>query len=128
MVDNPWQVDPKDEPKFWNGIKKKLIHVEQQVADPQLISAGINAMTREVVERYAFEIASDFRYGVYHFAKQFCLILFLLINASAGKTMQAVVNHSVKLQERVHLMGHVEHLRKLGKRGHNSRPNAYQQR
>lgn len=118
MKENPWKVDPKDEGKFWTDIKKRLVHFEQYEDKAEIVDQGIEAMMNDVVSRYAYEIASDFKPGVYHFAKRFLPLFFsTLLNASAGKTFQAVIKHSVKLQERVHLMGHVDHLRKLGKKG-----------
>jgi len=118
MQEDPWKVDPKDEPRFWSDIKKQLVQTEQLRDDAAAMTAREQAMLQQVVKRYAFEIASDFRPGNYHFAKRFLPLFFsTLLNASAGKTIKSVINHSVQLQERVHLMGHVEHLRRLATQG-----------
>jgi glycerol-3-phosphate O-acyltransferase len=116
--EDPWRVDPKDEGKFWAGIKKQLVQVEHQIENESEAEARHQRMMQQVVKRYAFEIASDFRPGSYHFAKRFLPLFFsTLLNASAGKTIKSVINHSVQLQERVHLMGEVERLRKLATQG-----------
>lgn len=116
--EDPWRVDPKDEGKFWQGIKKQLVKVEHQLDDDALAEELHQEMMRAIVKRYAFEIASDFRPNSYHFAKRFLPFFFsTLLNASAGKTIKSVINHSVQLQERVHLLGEVERLRKLATQG-----------
>jgi glycerol-3-phosphate O-acyltransferase len=118
IQEDPWRVDPKDEGKFWQGIKKQLVKVEHKLDDDAQASAHHQEMMRAIVKRYAFEIASDFRPNSYHFAKRFLPLFFsTLLNASAGKTIKSVINHSVQLQERVHLLGEVERLRKLAKQG-----------
>ena len=118
IQEDPWRVDPKDEGKFWKGIKKQLVQVEQHIGESQQAQARYQKMMRTIVKRYAFEIASDFHPGSYHFAKRFLPFFFsTLLNASAGKTIQSVINHSVQLQERVHLLGQVERLRKLATQG-----------
>ncbi|MEL6135466.1 MAG: 1-acyl-sn-glycerol-3-phosphate acyltransferase, partial [Bacteroidota bacterium] len=118
MNEDPWKVDPKDESKFWKGIKKDLVRHEQLENAPQSADSFSNEILESIVKRYANEIISTFKPATYQFAKRFLPFFFsTLLNASAGKTIRSVINHSVQLQERVHLKGEIERLRKLAKIG-----------
>ncbi|MEM7657702.1 MAG: 1-acyl-sn-glycerol-3-phosphate acyltransferase [Bacteroidota bacterium] len=118
IIEDPWKVDPKDEGKFWSSIKRNLVRNEQLVEDPQAFLKRNEEMMSSIVSRYTHEIASTFKPGSYHFAKRFLPFFFsTLLNASAGKTMRSVINHSVNLQERVHLVGHTDAIRNLATKG-----------
>ncbi|MDX1905866.1 MAG: 1-acyl-sn-glycerol-3-phosphate acyltransferase [Bacteroidia bacterium] len=118
MLEDPWKVDPKDEPKFWGNIKKQLVLNEQVESDPALANARYQDMARAVISRYAHEIVSTFQPSSYHFAKRILPLFFsTLLNASAAKTLRAMIYHSVQLQERVHLIGETDAIRKLAKKG-----------
>lgn len=118
MVEDPWNVDPKDERPFWGRIKKELVRNEQIEHDPDLIANANLEMLTRIVDRYGNEISNIFRPGSYHFAKRFLPFFFsTLLNASAGKTYRSIINHSVGLQEKVHLIGEVESIRRLATKG-----------
>lgn len=117
MKEDPWKVDPPDESTFWRQIKHQLVEAEQHEAHttPQQLH---HQMLEEVVSRYAQEIASTFKPGSYHFAKRVLPFLFsTLLNASAGKTIKAVIYHNLHLQQRVHLLGKTQAIRKLAQKG-----------
>ncbi len=118
MKEDPWKVDPKDEPKFWSQIKKELVLNEQIEQNPDSFDARTQRMLRDISSRYADEIVNTFKPGSYHFAKRFLPFFFsTLLNASAGKTFKSLIWHSVQLQERVHLLGHIEEIRNLTTKG-----------
>lgn len=118
IIEDPWKVDPKDEPKFWAQIKKDLVRNEQLESDPTAFDARTQRMLRDITSRYAHEIVNTFKPGSYHFAKRFLPFFFsTLLNASAGKTLKSVIWHSVQLQERVHLVGEIEAVRNLATKG-----------
>lgn len=118
MTEEPWKVDPKDEPRFWAQIKKELVTNEQLEADPSAFMARNQEMMQRIVSRYAHEIASTFKPGSYHFAKRFLPLFFsTLLNASGGKTLKSVIYHNVQLQERVNLVGETEAIRNLASKG-----------
>lgn len=118
MTEDPWRVDPKSEKKFWSRIKKGLVHTEQGVHDEAAAFFKNREMLELIVDRYANEIESAFKPQSYHFAKRFLPFFFsTLLNASAGKTLKSTINHSVGLQEKVHLIGETEALRNLAKKG-----------
>lgn len=118
MIEDPWRVDPKDEARFWGGIKKELVRNEQLENDPEAFISRNEEMLNKITSRFANEIASTFKPNSYHFAKRFLPFFFSsLLNASAGKTVKSVINHSVQLQEKVHLTGETEAIRNLSKKG-----------
>ncbi|MEZ4826471.1 MAG: 1-acyl-sn-glycerol-3-phosphate acyltransferase [Bacteroidia bacterium] len=118
MTEDPWKVDPKDEPAFWSGIKKEMVRIQQFDHNPETFALKSDELLESIVSRYANEIASTFRPGSYHFAKRFLPFFFsTLLNASAGKTVKSVINHSVGLQEKVHLLGETEAMRNLATKG-----------
>lgn len=118
MAEDPWKVDPKDEKQFWQHVKSGLVRNEQLETDPSAFEARNADMLNQIVSRYADEISSTFRPGSYHFAKRVLPFIFSsLLNASAGKTLKSVMYHKVHLQEKVHLVGEIQSLRKLATKG-----------
>ncbi|RMG31796.1 MAG: glycerol-3-phosphate acyltransferase, partial [Bacteroidetes bacterium] len=118
IEEDPWKVDPPDEKKFWQNIKRQLIANEQQAAQPGAYYQHNLAILETIISRYANEIASTFKPGSYHFAKRVLPFIFsTLLNASAGKTIKAVMYHNLHLQERVHLIGEIQAIRNLATKG-----------
>lgn len=118
MNEDPWKVDPKDEQKFWGGIKKALVKNDQVEGDVEAFTQANEEMLERIVSRYANEISSNFKPSSYHFAKRFLPFLFsTLLNASAGKTFKSLINHRLQLQEKVHLLGEIEAMRNLASKG-----------
>lgn len=118
MKEDPWKVDPKDEMRFWSQIKKELVLNEQVEQDRGSFDARTQRMLRDITARYGEEILSPFKPGSYHFAKRFLPFFFsTILNASAGKTFKSLIKHSVQLQERVHMLGHIKEIRNLATKG-----------
>lgn len=116
--EEPWKVDPKDEKKFWSGVKKRLVSLEQDEESPDIRRATVESMIQEIVDRYANEIGSVFRPGTYHFAKRILPLLFsTLLNASAGKTVRSFFQDRLGLQDKVHLRGEIDTIRSLATKG-----------
>lgn len=117
MAEDPWKVDPPDERKFWSKVKKDLVRLEQEKDREEPGQAYVHLLDG-IIDRYTHEIAGNFRPSSYHFAKRFLPFFFsTLLNASAGKTIKSTVQHSVGLQEKVHLLGETEAIRRLAKIG-----------
>jgi glycerol-3-phosphate O-acyltransferase len=117
MTEDPWKVDPTDERKFWSRVKKDLVRLEQEKEQKGLGEPYIHLLDG-IIDRFTHEIAGNFRPSSYHFAKRFLPFFFsTLLNASAGKTIKSTVQHSVGLQEKVHLLGETEAIRRLTKIG-----------
>ena len=118
IKEDPWKIDPKDESRFWAKVKNVLVENEQQQDDPEQIRQKNTALAEEIVERYVNEISSSFKPSTYHFAKRFLPFFFsALLNASAGSTIRSVIKHRIGLQEKVHLKGEIDMLRKLALKG-----------
>lgn len=118
MKENPWKVDPKDEGKFWKGVKKKLVNLDQLSDDEEEYNKKIESLLKSIVNRYAYEIVSTFKPGTYKFARRFLPFFFsTLLNASAAKTIRSFINSKVQIQERIHLEGEVDMLRTLANKG-----------
>ncbi len=118
MRENPWSVDPKDERKFWSQVKKGLVRNEQVDGNGHGADARTEQMLEKIAARYVEEIGGHFKPSTYQFAKRFLPFFFsTLLNASAAKTLRSAIYHSVQLQERVHLRGETQLLRKLGTKG-----------
>ncbi|MEM6632886.1 MAG: 1-acyl-sn-glycerol-3-phosphate acyltransferase [Bacteroidota bacterium] len=116
--ENPWKVDPKDEKKFWSQIKGNLVNFEQASRRGDWEQGQAAEVLDVIIDRYAREISNTFRPGTYHFAKRFLPFFFsTLLNASAGKTFKALIHHKMQLQEKVHLLGAIDTLRSLSKKG-----------
>ena len=116
--EDPWKVDPKDEKKFWKNIKGNLVEFEQLVRKGDWEEGNAVNTLDEIIDRYIQEISNTFNPGTYHFAKRFLPFFFsTLLNASAGKTLKALSNHRMQLQEKVHLLGEIESLRSLSQKG-----------
>lgn len=115
---DPWKVDPKDEKKFWRHIKGNLVDFEQKMRKKEWEDGNAIETLDEIIDRYVKEISNTFEPGTYHFAKRFLPFFFsTLLNASAGKTLRALSNHRMQLQEKVHLLGEIESLRSLSQKG-----------
>ncbi len=106
----PWKVDKKDEPEFWDGIKNAANEADslEQYHD----------VSRHILERYSNEIAGTFSPRSYHFAKRFLSFGFAsLLNAFQTRNIKAIFDHKIFIQDRIKIIGHTEHLRKLAQKG-----------
>ncbi len=118
MKENPWKADPKDEAKFWKGVKKKLVSIDQLEGEEAEREKQLEKLLSSIVRRYAKEIVSTFKPATYQFAQRFLPFFFsTLLNASAAKTIRSFINHKVQIQERIHLKGEIDMLRTLASKG-----------
>src|ERR1700709_378558 len=53
LTEKPWKADPPDERQFWNGVKSKLIKLDQHVGDD---TATEDTMINDILDRYTNEI------------------------------------------------------------------------
>jgi glycerol-3-phosphate O-acyltransferase len=60
---NRWRVDPKDDNKFWSGIKNDLVELNNKGQEE--VDKGVDAILEKIVHRYASEIAGNFRQSSY---------------------------------------------------------------
>jgi glycerol-3-phosphate O-acyltransferase len=115
MHDNPWKVDPKDDQAFWKRIRNRL----QNLAQPghEDLDAA-KAMLREIISRYAREIAGDFKAPTYKFARKFTNFGFSRVfNAAQEGLFRGFRKQKRQLQEKMKIIGEVDQLRELTKIG-----------
>ncbi len=113
---NPWKVDPEDEPSFWEGVKSQLMATENLRGHEQLQAA--DEILRNIVNRYAEEIAGNFKQSHYRMTRTIVTFFFSrLLNASRIKKFGSFWSKEYTLQDKIHITGSVEQLRKLARIG-----------
>ena len=112
MRRNPWKVDPEDEVAYWGSVKKRLIKMQEGGTDEA------DTILREVVSRYAHEIAGNFKQSRYRMARGIVKFGFRrLLNAAQLGTVSSLWKGNLTLRDKIHLTGEIQQLRKLAKTG-----------
>lgn len=116
MKRNRWRVDPPDESKFWSGIKQELIDIgpvseeEKQKKSQELLA--------KIVQRYANEIAGNFKPSSYRFAREIIKFWFArLLNAARVKKFGGFFRNQYTLRDKIQIVGKVRQLRNLARKG-----------
>ena len=113
---NPWKVDPPNERAYWNDLQQKLVDIDQD--DRVAAKKREEEVLREIVARYANEISGDFKQSAYRFAQRFVTFGFArLLNAARVKGLMALFSRRLDLEDKLHVVGETEHIRKLAKVG-----------
>lgn len=114
MKENPWKVDPKDEPAFWKRIRSRLQYLATHPAPEQ----AAEALMEEIVRRYANEVAGDFRMGTYKFARRAINFGFSRVFSAATEGwFKSMWRERLNLQIKMKLLGQTEQLRNLTTKG-----------
>ncbi len=113
---NPWTTDPEDEWEFWDKVKQKL--VETGNVDRSHVKELVDGTLHDIVYRYSNEIAGNFKQTHYKLARRIANFGFArLLNAAKLKGWNAFFKDEYTLQDKIQLVGEVEHLRKLARIG-----------
>ena len=113
---NPWKVDPDDEMIFWEGVKNRLVEINQAERDLQREQA--EAILLQIIDRYANEIAGNFKPSHYRMARAVVTFGFArLLNATRIKRFGSFWSKEYTLQDKIQITGETELLRKLAKIG-----------
>jgi len=118
--ENPWVVDPEDDYAFWSSIKKRLVEISNLQTDNLDEDAAQKAqlLLGEIVDRYANEIASNFRSSYYQFARNVVTFGFSrLLNASRVKGFGSLFSNQYSLWDKIKITGEIDHLRTLAQKG-----------
>lgn len=111
---NPWRVDPVDEKVYWQEIQKKLAESQNS---PEASQIEKNLL-KEIIKRYAEEIAGNFNKSSYRFARTFVTFGFArLLNAARVKGFASLFSRQLDLDDKIHIVGETEHIRALAKKG-----------
>ncbi len=116
MKRNRWRADPPDENKFWAKIKNELVELSSKKTE----EAGKKEeeILRQIVMRYADEIAGYFNPSSYRFAREVIQFWFArLLNGARVKKFGAFFRSRYTLRDKIHIVGKVKMLRELAKRG-----------
>ncbi|MFM7193293.1 MAG: 1-acyl-sn-glycerol-3-phosphate acyltransferase [Bacteroidota bacterium] len=112
---NRWRVDPPDEPKFWAGIKSELTAIRSS-GNEDLTRPS--AIMRMIINRYANEIAGNFKPSLYRFARWAITFWFArLLNGARVKKFGAFFRNQYGLRDKIHIVGKVRMLRSLASKG-----------
>ncbi|MFM8347427.1 MAG: 1-acyl-sn-glycerol-3-phosphate acyltransferase [Bacteroidota bacterium] len=112
---NRWRVDPPDEPKFWAGIKSELTAIRASGNEDM---TRPSAILRMIVNRYANEIAGNFKPSLYRFARWAITFWFArLLNGARVKKFGAFFRNQYGLRDKIHIVGKVRMLRSLASKG-----------
>jgi glycerol-3-phosphate O-acyltransferase len=116
MKRNRWRVDPPDEGKFWASIKEELIDLTSKPAEDNQLK--IEALLNKIVNRYANEIAGNFKPSSYRFAREVITFWFgRLLNASRVKKFGGIFRNQYTLRDKIQIVGKVKQLRNLALKG-----------
>jgi len=113
---NPWKVDPADDRVFWKALQQRLVEVSPE--DKAAAREQEQEILKEIIDRYANEIAGSFKKSSYRFAQKFVTFGFArLLNAARVKGLLALFSRQLDLDDKLHIVGETEPLRKLAKMG-----------
>ncbi len=116
MKRNRWRVDPPDEGKFWASIKEELIDLTSKPEEDNQLK--IEALLNKIVNRYANEIAGNFKPSSYRFAREVITFWFgRLLNASRVKKFGGIFRNQYTLRDKIQIVGKVKQLRNLALKG-----------
>lgn len=116
LTQTPWKADGPDEKDFWATVKKDMVRINAGHENPHAF--GHEDLIQRIVTRYAEEIAGIFDVQAYNFAKGVTTFGFSrLLNASQGKGLSRFFESRHNLHDKIHLVGEIDHVRELAKRG-----------
>ncbi|WP_422360572.1 1-acyl-sn-glycerol-3-phosphate acyltransferase [Reichenbachiella sp.] len=113
---HPWKVDPKDDFEFWDGVQQRVVKLDGIPKKEQ--DTHLKEVLREIINRYGNEIAGNFNPSHYHVARTLVTLGFgRLLNAARVKGPWSLFSNQLDLDDKIHIKGHVDELRKLAKLG-----------
>lgn len=113
---NSWKIDPEDEEIFWERVKQKLLEIGN--ANKPQAAENADELLYDIVARYANEIAGNFKPSHYKLARKIANFGFArMLNAAKLKGWNAFFKDEYTLQDKIQIIGEVEHLRKLARIG-----------
>ncbi|SHK17893.1 glycerol-3-phosphate acyltransferase [Reichenbachiella agariperforans] len=116
VKNNPWKVDPDDDYSYWEGQNEKLVGVDALPEEEQ--EPRLKEILRDVVDRYSNEIAGHFNPSHYNVTRTLVTIGFgRLLNAARVKGPWSVFSNQLDLDDKIHVKGKLDELRKLAKIG-----------
>ena len=101
---------------FWSNVKKNLLHLSSDnEAD---VERETHDILREIITRYANEIAGNFKPSHYRMTRTIVTFGFgRLLNAAKFGSFKGLFKGKLTLQDKIHIEGETEQLRNLAKIG-----------
>jgi len=113
---NRWRVDPKDDSKFWSGVKNELVELSSKTQEEA--GHAEDEILRKIVARYANEIAGNFKPNSYRVTREVVKFWFQrLLNGARVKKFGAFFRNQYTLRDKIQIVGKVKMLRKLATQG-----------
>ena len=113
---NRWRADPRDDSKFWSGIKNELVELGNKSHEAP--DAAASKILERIVHRYASEIAGNFKQTSYRFARSVIKFGFLrLLNGARIKKFGAFFRNRYTLRDKIQIVGKVKMIRQLARQG-----------
>jgi len=114
---NPWVVDPDDEGEFWGEVKSSLLHISGEEKKTSRFE-GYKAVLNKITNRYAEEIASNFKATHYKFTRSVVTYGFSrLLNAARVKGIKSIFSNQYTLQDKIQITGETDQIRDLATKG-----------
>ena len=119
VTQNPWLIDPDDEKSFWSKVKASLVALSAENGlDANKKRKGYKKVLEDIVRRYVEEIAGNFKPGYYKMTRRLVTFGFSrLLNTSRVKGLRSIFSSQYTLQDKIQIIGHTDHLRKLASKG-----------
>ncbi|GAA5021724.1 hypothetical protein GCM10011506_02290 [Marivirga lumbricoides] len=112
---NSWKVDPDDDASFWNGVKSRLLDLSQS---KNKNSQEADNILKDIIHRYASEIAGNFNTSHYRIARTIATFGFnRLLNAARIKKFGSFWSDQLTMNDKIQINGEVEKLREMAKKG-----------
>ena len=112
---NRWRVDPKDDQRFWAKVKNELVELSGKNNDEAESIA--NEILQRIVQRYANEIAGNFKPNSYRVTRELIKFWFQrLLNGARVKKFGAFFRNQYTLRDKIQIVGKVKMLRTLRSR------------
>lgn len=116
---NPWLIDPDDEPHFWSKVKSAMVSI---TSDTSLTENEKKKQYLSILEditlRYTEEIASNFKHTHYKITRRMVTFGFSrLLNTARVKGFKSVYSSQYTLQDKIQIIGETDQLRSLASKG-----------
>jgi len=119
LKQNPWLIDPDDEPAFWSKVKSNLVAIASDLSLPSNKKMErYEAVLEDITRRYTEEIASNFKHSHYKVTRRVVKFGFArLLNTARGKGMKSLFSRRYSLQDKIQIIGETDQLRELASKG-----------
>jgi glycerol-3-phosphate O-acyltransferase len=116
---NPWLIDPDDEPAFWSKVKSALVAITSDLGLSQnQKKEKYEAILDDITQRYTEEIASNFKHSHYKVTRRVVKFGFArLLNTARGKGIKSLFSRRYSLQDKIQIIGETDQLRDLASKG-----------